>query len=405
MKKGFLRISNSKSFHDSTAHIWTFRKLNKRFRSITKSNSGRRALPIFERLATWIRDSWTSVNPPHSRASQPIRERFEASKQDSWVSTNRTPFMTALPTFERFANWIRVSWASANLTPAGGHSKILNYSQPEYAIPEHQQIEKKQGGATHMWTIPSLKTQFLSISKSQSFHNGNALIWTFRNLNKRFMSISKFRDCTTHFWTIRILNTWLLSICKSTTQQGGTTHIWTFRSLETRFLRIRISKKIYNGTAHIWMIRSLKRDSWASSNRPHIRAAQPICERFQASKHDSWVLENRSLFKTAVPIYERYKTRIRDSRASTNQQYCGTSPLISVGLTSWKHDFWEIGNSNSLLDSIDHCQRFVPWKPHSWASANRPNSRKVLHLSQGLQPENAIPHNQKIDLVAVRHSP
>ena len=77
-----------------------------------------------------------------------------------------------------------------------------------------------------MWTFPSLKTRFLSISKSKTFHDGKVHIWTSRNLNTRFLRINK-----------------------STLLRDGTAHLWTFKSLKTRFLSISKWTSLLDGTA------------------------------------------------------------------------------------------------------------------------------------------------------------
>ena len=112
-------ISNTKSFHESNAPIWKFRKLNIRFLSISKLKTGGAALPIFERFAAWIHDSWASANQTHSRAALPICGHFQASIHDSWVSAIQSPFMTAEPIIGCFATWIHDCCASKYQPPFG----------------------------------------------------------------------------------------------------------------------------------------------------------------------------------------------------------------------------------------------------------------------------------------------
>ncbi len=101
-------------------------------------------------FAAWKQNSWISADQPPTRTALPIFERSEAWKRDSWESANRCPFMTALHTFGRFTTWLSDSWAS--------------------------EIKHWREGISHFWTILSLNTRFLIISKSASLLDSTAHI-------------------------------------------------------------------------------------------------------------------------------------------------------------------------------------------------------------------------------------
>ena len=131
----FLSISKTTLMLDGTAHFWTFRNLKTRFLSISNSTSLRTTPSIFERLAAWILDSWETAN-----------------QSNCW---------TALPMFERFASWIR---NEQNNLIAGKHCPY--------------------------WNFRTLKTRFLSIIKSALLQDGSTQFWAFISQETWFLKSS-----------------------------------------------------------------------------------------------------------------------------------------------------------------------------------------------------------------------
>ena len=172
-----------------------------------------------------------------------------------WILRNSFLMRNSPAIFERFLPWKRVSWATANRS---FYMMVLLISK-HFAVwkSDYYEVANQplQDGITHIWTIRSLKTRILCISKSTPLLDGTAHFQHFA---------AKIRDC----WASAIQPHWeyvKISQFENAIPEhqlidrlDGTTHIWTFPTLKTKFLCISKSKSFLDGTAHIGKFPSLK---------------------------------------------------------------------------------------------------------------------------------------------------
>ena len=197
----------------------------------------------------------------------------------------------------------------------------MNVSESENVDPVHQKFKSYNFGSDHIWTIRSLNTRFLSISKSTSLLDNTAHISTFRALKTLFLSFNNstlLLDSTAHIWTFRNLKTPFLTI--------GIYHLavryspyMSWKSLKKRFLSISKSKFFNVGTTISENFATWIRDSWASANRTSCRIALLISNRCAAWKRHSWQSANRPLhFGTnLIWTFRCLKAQFRNINKST----------------------------------------------------------------------------------------
>ena len=199
LKTGFLSISKSKSFHVSNSHFWKFRNLNTRFLSINPIawqhcpflNVSQPEYTILENQKTdplaglhylylniwrWKLDSWAVGCRPHCRTSQTICELFVVWKRDFKSLRYWSLWRTKLLISARFA--------VLKLDPTHKQINHLSGHHWTFAACILQDV------TAHIWTFRSLKTAFLTISKSTPLHFGWAHFWIFRSLRTQFRTSS-----------------------------------------------------------------------------------------------------------------------------------------------------------------------------------------------------------------------
>ena len=163
------------------------------------------------------------------------------------------------------------------------HCPYLNVLHPKNEIPEHQQ--NFLDVTAHIWTFRSLKSPFLTISKSTHLQFGTTqsepLVvwkrnsWTSSNRppcrtpvpiyewSKLENTIPEHQQIEVHscrhypYLNVSQREYAIPYNSKSTSLPDLTAHIWTFRTLKTRLLIISKSTLLQVGTAHTRTSRSL----------------------------------------------------------------------------------------------------------------------------------------------------
>ena len=167
-----------------------------------------------------------------------------------------------------------------------------------------------------MWMFQSHKTQFLSISKSKSFHDSNAT-------SQRFAT-----------W---ICDSWAL---KNYPLCGTSMHILKFSQPENTFPEHQQTNPLLDSTEHILRFARWKLYSWASANRPSCRMVLFLWDRFAVWKCQS--------------------------RQSANRLPCSSAPSLSEIFAAWKQDYWISADRPPTRTALPTFERFEARKRDSW---------------------------------------
>ena len=245
----------------------------------------------------------------------------------------------------------------------------MNDSKPEYAIPEHPEINLL---ATKHWqflNVSRLNTRFLNISKSTSFLDSTAYIWTFAPWKRdSWASANRILSCR-HCPYLK------------------------FTSLNTRFLCICFSNHLQDGTARILRFTAWKSHSWESANSPACRMTLPIYERFAVWKDDSWEIANRSLCRTAKPIFESFAG---SNTISEHQkiEIISCRHCFYLNVFSLNKRFIRISKLTHLHGGSAHIWTYRSWNLNPWASGYRPHAGRRCPSLRSLKTRTWVPANR-----------
>ena len=249
----------------------------------------------------------------------PISEIFAVLISDSWASANQLHSWRALLIFEPFAASKRNSWTSANRTLCRRYYPYLNVSQPENVISEDHQIDPLQDGTAHIWTFRNLKELFQSINKSTPFAEShspyltvfqpeyaipeNQQIDPVTGRHCPYLNVSQTENAISENQHYNPLEGWH---CPYLTSRNRKRHSWASAISTTCRTTLPISERFV-----AW-----KRDSWDKAIQFPCNRAPSIHERFAAWKRNSWSsqvdplavrlspLMNVSQPENAIPKYQ-----------------------------------------------------------------------------------------------------